>query len=129
MKTELSNALKRISLALNDLSDDDIKKLLDDSYSVEIRLIRKRHKDELPHINSDIDIPNVASEITSLVSREQAQKFLDENFNSRKRLEQIARYLNIPILKNDKVETLRDKIIEATVGAKLRSQAIQGNLI
>jgi hypothetical protein len=41
-------------------------------------------------------------------------------------LEQIARRLSLPILKQDKAERLRDKILEATIGSRLNSQAIRG---
>ena len=51
---------------------------------------------------------------------------LDDKYPSKKVLEVIARKLDIPITRQDKIEDLRDKIVEATVGAKIRSQAIQG---
>jgi len=65
---------------------------------------------------------------TDLENREEAQRFLEANYFSRKALEPIARNLDIPILKQDKVEVLLDKIIEAKVGARIRSQTIQGGV-
>lgn len=126
LKTDLLAVWQRVTVALAQLSEDEINKLLDDSYSIEIKLVRKRNKDESPTISTSIDIPAIVSKLSGLSSREDANNFLETNFGSRKFLEPIARHLDIPIMRQDKVETLRDKIIEVTVGAKIRSQAIQG---
>lgn len=125
-KHDLSNALRRIINALDRLSEDEFSKLIDESYIVEIRLTRKRNKDENPAV-LETDLSELVSRLTNFASREEAQRFLDGNCSTRKALEPIARSLDIPILKQDKVEVLRDKIIEATTGARIRSQAIQGS--
>lgn len=36
-----------------------------------------------------------------------------------------ARYAEVAVMKSDKVDKIRDNIIESTIGAKLRSVAIQ----
>jgi hypothetical protein len=61
-----------------------------------------------------------------MASRQEAQAFLDARYSSKKAMEMIARRLDLPIVRQDKVEDLRDKVVEATVGARIRSQAIQG---
>ena len=125
-KQNMLKAFQRIVGALEKLSEDDLSKLFDESYNIEIRIIRKRSKEEnLPL--TETYMPALILKLTSFVSREEAQDFLNLNCSTRKTLEPIARNLDIPIMKQDKVETLRDKIIEATVGARIRSQAIQGN--
>ena len=117
---------RRLSNALDSLSADELNRLSDPQYSVEIRAIRRRSKEETNSISSDTNVEDVIKEITALGSRQDAQALLDSRYSTRKSLEPIARRLDIPIAKQDKVEVLRDKIIEATVGARIRSQAIQG---
>ena len=51
---------------------------------------------------------------------------LSATFRSRKELEQFAKFLEVMVLKQDKVDHIKNKIIEATIGAVLRSNAIQG---
>lgn len=126
-KRELSNALRRLINALDNLSEDDFLKLFDESYGVEIRLTRKRSKEENSPVALETDLSDLISKLTNFSSRDEAQQFLDGHCSTRKALEPIARSLDIPILKQDKVEVLRDKIIEATTGARIRSQAIQGS--
>jgi hypothetical protein len=117
---------RRITEALDALSEDELKKLSDPQYAVDIRAIRRRTRDERSLLPPDTSTEDAIAQITSLSSRQDAQDFLDSKFPSKKALEILARKLDIPIIRQDRVEDLRDKIVEATVGARMRSQAIQG---
>lgn len=128
-KLQFPNALRRLVDAVERLSEDDLSKLGDESYSIEIRLTRKRNKEDAITPIQEADLENVIEKLTNFPSREDAQQFLDANFSTRKSVELIARKLDIPISRQDKVETLRDKVIETTVGARVRSQAIQGGKV
>lgn len=125
-KRQFSLAMSRILDAIEALSEEEFTKLADSVYSVEIRITRKRNKEEPVPLVSEEDLQSLIAKITGMPNREEAQQFLDINFSARKSIEPIARRLDIPIMKQDKIEILRDKIIEATVGARIRSEAIQG---
>lgn len=47
--------------------------------------------------------------------------------SSRLDFETIAKRMDIPFQKKDTIERLKEKIIESSIGYKIRSQAIQGN--
>lgn len=128
-RLKFSGSLRRLVDAVEQLNEDDISKLGDESYSIEIRLTRKRNKEEKNSPIQETDLANVIEKLTGFASREDAQHFLNANFSTRKSVELIARKLDIPISKQDKCETLRDKVIEATVGARVRSKAIQGSKV
>lgn len=117
---------RRIADAIDSLSEDEIKRLSDPHYEVEVKAIRRRSKDELATPQNLINVEEIIQELTASATRQDAQAYLDSKYSSKKLLELIARRLDIPIIRQDKVEFLRDKIIETTVGARLRSQAIQG---
>jgi hypothetical protein len=68
---------------------------------------------------------NVVSYLHSIENRQEAEDYLNRNCPNRVDLETLARKLDIPFVKKDNLEHLRNKIIEGTVGYKLRSQAIQ----
>ena len=123
---EAARILQKLSAALEYLSQEEFSKLLDDSYRIEIKCIRKRTQEERSTSHHDIDINFIIEKLTSCASREDAQIFLVNNHPTKKSLELIARKLDIPIIKQDTLVVLRDKVIEATVGARMRSQAIQG---
>ena len=128
-KLKLSSVLRRLIDAVEQLSEEDISKIGDESYSIEIRLTRKRNKEDSISPIQETDLINIIEKLTASANRDEAQQFLNTNFSTRKYVELIARKLDIPISKQDKVEILRDKVIEATVGARVRSQAIQGTKI
>lgn len=125
-KETILNLFSRFVEAFNQLSESDFLKLSDKSYSIEIRLIKKKFKGEVLPVDSN-NLKLIVEKITALHSREEADSFLLENYPTRKLIEPIAIYLDIPSSKQDKIEVLRNKIIETTVGARIRSQAIQGN--
>lgn len=117
---------RRIAEAVDALSEEEIKRLSDPLYEVEVRVIRRRSKDEIVAPQEPMNVEGIIRDLTASTTRQDAQSLLDSKYSSKKQLELIARRLDIPIIRQDKVEFLRDKIIEATVGARLRSQAIQG---
>ncbi|WP_426801940.1 hypothetical protein [Xanthomonas campestris] len=117
---------RRLTEALHMLSEEELRKLSDPQFAVEIRAVRRRAKDDSSLLLPDKTAEDAIAEITLMSSRQDAQALLDLKFSSKKALELIARKLDIPIVRQDKIEDLRDKIVEATVGARMRSQAIQG---
>ena len=65
--------------------------------------------------------------LSVLVTREAAESYLDSVAPRKVDLITLARYLKIPIHNSDTVERLRDKIVDSTVGFRLRSHAIRGD--
>lgn len=120
-----ASALRRLAAAVERMSDDELARLNEPGTEIEIKVLRRRAKDELPS-EARLDLVDIIAKLTAFPSRAEASRFLESGFETKKVLEQIARHLDVPVLKQDKTETLRDKIIEATVGARLRSEAIQG---
>jgi len=121
----LALILNKLLTSIMSLSDEDIEKLSDKSYDIEVRVVRKRNKDDVDQPPSE-NFRELIQKLTSFDNRNEALDFLLRTFETKKPLETLARSLDIPILKQDKAENLRDKIIEATVGARIRSEAIKG---
>jgi len=119
------SAFSRIANAVADLNQHDLTKLADDSYEIEIRFVRKRQKIDLP-VAVESDLNDIIELLAAFKSRDEALLFVAKTFETKKNLEILCRQLDIPILKSDKIETLRDKIVEATAGSRIRSEAIQG---
>jgi len=120
-----ASAIRRVAKALERMTEDELSRLTDPNCEIEIRVIRRRSKEEAP-AGAALDLNEIVTKLTMLPSRGDASTFLESTFETKRTLDQIARHLDVPVLKQDKVETLRDKIIEATVGARLRSEAIKG---
>jgi len=120
-----ASALRRLAAALERMSDEELARLNEPGAEIEIKVFRRRTKDEFTP-KAQLDLVAIVAKLTEAANRSDASKFLDESYGTKKALEQIARHLDVVVSKQDKTETLRDRIIEATVGARLRSEAIQG---
>lgn len=120
-----ASALRRLAAALEQMSEDEMARLNDPNCEIEIKVIRRRSREEVSP-EALLDLNDIVAKLTKFPSRAEASQFMEATFETKKTLDRIARHLDVPVLKQDKVETLRDKIIEATVGARLRSEAIKG---
>lgn len=122
----LASALRRLAATLERMPDEELARLNEPGTEIEIKILRRRLRDELIP-ESAPDLADIVAKLTGAASRSDASKFLEDSFGTKKALERIARHLDVLVSKQDKAETLREKIIEATVGARLRSEAIQGS--
>jgi hypothetical protein len=122
---EVSTALRRLFSALEKLSSDDMAKLADPAFEVEVKFTRRRSKESSEELLA-IDLNKLVEDLSEFPSRNEASSFLSQAAPTKKILEKIARHLDIPIFKQDNADTMREKIIEATAGARLRSEAIKG---
>lgn len=74
------------------------------------------------------DVESIVQKLHSLGSREEGIVYLQGLTLTRKELERLARRLNAPVVRQDNMERLRDKVIETSIGYKLNSKAIRGEL-
>lgn len=63
--------------------------------------------------------------LTSASQENKVTSFLSRELKTKSEFEKFARHVEVAVMKSDKLEKIRDNIIESTVGAKLRSDAIQ----
>jgi hypothetical protein len=72
------------------------------------------------------DVGGVAAQLRDLGSREAGFALLTKLHLSKRELETLARLMDLPVVREDDTEQLRRKIVEASIGARLNSQAIRG---
>lgn len=101
---DLENGRKEIAFQLNDKSKTSELKL--------------RSFDEFV-------IQSIIVELNKMTSRDDGLKLLIDKCFSRLDFETLAKKLDIPFTKKDTIEKLKEKIIEGTIGFRLRSQVIQ----
>ncbi|MGA9617022.1 MAG: hypothetical protein WBR09_07620, partial [Serratia proteamaculans] len=66
------------------------------------------------------------NELKGCKNREIGYEILSNKFKTRKELEFFAKKINVYIMKQDKIDKVKEKIIEGVIGASLRSSVIQG---
>lgn len=111
------------------LSESDIQKIEKGTHELSVKLVKKKTT-QLGSVElSEKQMEELLSHLQNCKSREEGHAVISEALKNKKELEKFARHLDVLVLKQDKVDQIKDKIIESTVGAILRSNAIQGKNI
>jgi hypothetical protein len=115
-----------LSNFLRKLSKEEIIELENGRKEIVFELKDKNKTSGLKVLSFDeFAIQSIVDELNKLNSREEGLKLLIDKCSSRLDFESLAKKLDIPFTKKDTIEKLKDKIIEGTIGFRLRSQAIQ----
>lgn len=72
------------------------------------------------------DPARIAAALRGATTRDEAMVILTGEGVTKAVLEKLARQLDLPVLRSDSGDRLRQKIIEAIVGYRINSEAIQG---
>lgn len=121
--------LEELAEQVSQLSASDIKNIESGSHEISVKLIRKKSNQAGGKELSESEKEEVLSRLNRCKSREEGHSVISDALKNKNELEKFARYLDVLVLKQDKADQIKDKIIEATVGATLRSNAIQGKNI
>jgi hypothetical protein len=127
-RDNLTKVFTQFLRLVNKLSDDDLEAIrrgklilsLIDKKSGAVR--RKTAESGI----SAVTIERLTSNLRDLDSRKTGFELLDAAWKAKADLKQIAKHIDIPFNDRDNIATLREKIIEGTIGYRLRSIAIQG---
>ncbi|OED83391.1 hypothetical protein [Vibrio splendidus] len=107
------------------LSESDIENVLQGNSNLKITVLSCKVKSNKPLQQlAEVDVDRIIHILSTTEDRTVALDSL-QTLN-KKGLELVAKNLDIAMQRSAKVDEIRSKIIEATVGAKLRSSAIQG---
>lgn len=125
---ELAAALfKQLARSLDSLTPEDRDSILRGEST--LRLVvepKQKPKRSVVSPTEDFDIETILSRLGACQSREEARRVMEDLGLSKSALRQLTKVLDLPSQKDDSVPRFIDRIIEGTVGFRLRSHAIQG---
>lgn len=110
---------------LNKLPQAMVKEIENGEKQIEINIISSSKEPNEPMSENSIVVSEAITFLNSMQTREEASSYFSTNDLKRADLEAICKQLDLPFTKKENMKTLQEKIIEGTVGYKLRSQAIQ----
>jgi hypothetical protein len=122
MKAEILKSIQLIAKTITNLSDEELKKIFNGEAKLiysESKLVQEAEKRQVASSHP------VLEQLRELNNREAATKLLSQKSILKKELIEIASTFKVHINKNDTKAKLVEKIVEATVGVALRSQAIK----
>jgi len=117
----LTSLLKQFTQFICNLSEEDMKDLSSRKKRLSIELVEKKQSSSQKSYSTDLR--HIEDKLAKIDSREQAEELLKDF--KKAELQRIAKGLDIPTQKNEGIVRIKEKIIESTIGFKLRSQAIQ----
>lgn len=120
-----ANLTRQFLRFLEELTPEEITALDSRATKLEIRLSGPQRKEaKSAPILTDEAITKLAAELRAVNTSERAFELL-KGFNKQE-LTRITRVLDLPVEKSDTVEQMRERVVQSTVGFRLRSRAIQG---
>jgi hypothetical protein len=128
MKTKKNIIIEQynaLSSFLEKLEEIDMFDLENRSKEIRFEIITKEKRTTKTISVDESSISDIISELNRMTSRESGLELLNNNCALRQDYESIAKRIDIPYTKKDTIEKLKEKIIEGTIGFRLRSQAIQ----
>lgn len=128
-KALIKKLFEELNTQVSGLSESDLLKIEEGTHELTIKVTKK--KSQLINIEelSTNKKEEILKHLQEYNSREDGIIYITEALKNKKELEQFAKFLDVLVSRQDKVDQIKDKIIEATIGAMLRSNAIQGKNI
>ena len=117
--------MERFLAFLNKLSQAMVKEIENGEKRIEINVISTSKESDEPQQQNSVVVSESISLLSSMQSREEAYSYLSSSDLKKTDLEAICKQLDLPFTKKENIKALQEKILEGTVGYKLRSQAIQ----
>ncbi len=120
----MEDARKIIDLVfktISKLSDEEIEELI----NKEAKLVyTQKSKSNNKNINSDSKILNICDKLNSIKSKEEAYKLLNDKSIKKDMLIDIAKHMDIHVLKSYNKAKIIDRLIESTVGLSIDRDSI-----
>lgn len=122
----LAILLSDLQCTISELSEGEIDKVISGDYQFSLKIIKKRNTSNTKNIiKKDTNYEELLNLLNQCDSREKGIDILSNYLKNKSEYENFARHVEVAVMKSDKLEKIKDNIIESTVGAKIRSEAIQ----
>ena len=134
-KLAFGNLLSDIARAVQKMPDDQYRKFVKGELRPTISFEEKnrpmktrpvRPREASTSVVPEHDLHDVRAKLDMVQDREEGHRIVLDAFPERERLFAFARFLDLPVRKGDKAESIREKIVAFTVGRRLSGEAIRG---
>lgn len=119
--------LKELTRAVQAMDDEAFTSLLAKRFRITLSIPAKKKGRSSSDSSHRRDLEEVEEALRKATTRDEGERLLIEAGLSKLALTEFARRLDAPYQKGDSIRQLRARIIEATIGFRLRSAAVQGS--
>ena len=123
--------LEQLVRTVRDLSDEDFDKLMAGELEASVSVgeaaakAAKGRKADLPV--ADAAFGEVQARLAAAESREEGQRIVEEALAGKEQLFAFAKWLDLPVQRNDAAKRIREKVVTHTVGRRLSGKAVRGD--
>ncbi len=131
-KKAISNLLLSVNKLVNKLTNEELEILESGKFELSLSVTKgKTSKSDKQAITAldESSLNSISEKLDSAKSREEGLLIIESSLKNKNELEIFAKHIDVAVMKSDRVDKIRDNIVDATVGARLRSSAIQGKEI
>ena len=127
-KQQVVSLLRDWAKQIQAMDDSEIEGVLAGQSRLEIRPpVDKSSRSRTRSRCTDEDFTKLQDTLRNTDTRERARELIDELLHTKAELIRFARALDIPVPTSISSEKIKDRLVEGTVGYRLRSAAIRGN--
>lgn len=120
--------LRDLARQIQAMDDSEVESVLAGQSRIEIRPpVAKPEGSRTRSRCADKDLARLQYRLRHTDTRQRARDLIDELLHTKAELTRFARALDIPVPKSISSEQIKDRLVEGTVGYRLRSAAIRGN--
>lgn len=123
---DVTQLLNIIGKFISKLSKQEVNDLIQERSQLVLASKKKTRKSTPKQQLTDQETKEILNRLNEAATREEGRQILEKDCKFKSDLEILARSADLPVQKRDTVSILRDRIIEATIGYRLRSRAIRG---
>ncbi len=120
-----AEVLRRVSLFLRTLTDGQVDDLITGRARINLVTIAASKSTTKARGIKELDIHRLREELGNKSTREEGMTVLENLSLTRESLRRVAAAMDLPTPRTDTVARLKERIVEATIGYKLRSKAIR----
>ena len=113
---------------LSTLPAGDVDAFLNSELELRLSVVRKKGKpkrQKAAALNA-AQLSDISSRLRSMENRADGEQLLRDVASSKSALDMLARHLDVAVRRDDRLHELLHRIIEATIGFRLSSAAVQG---
>ena len=125
-KQQVVALLRNVARQIQAMDEATLNRVLEGGFRIDAGLPSKPKPTSKPSACSDEQINKLKAALNEIDNHEEARRVIGNSLGSRAQLVGFARALDIPAPKNSTSEELKDRLVEATVGFRVRSAAIRG---
>jgi len=125
-KQQVVSLLRDLASQIQEMDDSELESVLAGELRLEIRPpLKKSKKQRTRNRCSDEEFEKLQDALRNTDTREQAREIIDRLLHTKAELTRFARVLDIPMPKSISSEQIKDRLVEGTVGYRIRSAAIR----